>query len=267
MRRNAVLITIAMLSLAACSDTAGPLSGDRIAIRFATVAAASSSAGLSANSSMDELVIDGSNGSLRITDLRLVVNEFELERTEQDCDATQQSDLHDDDECEEFESGPFFVDLPLGGAVSVITQEVPAGTYEELEFEVKDIDMDDDEDDGMSGGLNALLQAMRDAGFAEWPKEASMVVVGTFTPTGGTPRAFTAFLDAEIEIEMEFEPPMTVQGEPLTVDIEVNPALWFHNADTNKVLDLSAFDWNTTHKLAEFEANLKRGFSKIDCDS
>jgi hypothetical protein len=250
----------------ACSDTTGPLSGDRIAIRFSTVAP-SAAAEISANSSMDELVIDGSNGTLRIADIRLVVNEFELERTEQDCDSSQQPDLHDDDDCEEFESGPFLVDLPLGGAVSVITQAVPAGTYEELEFEVKDIDMDDDDDDSMSGGLNALLQAMRDAGFAEWPKEASMVVVGTFTPTGGAPRAFTTFLDAEIEIEMEFEPPMVVEGEPLTVNIEVDPSLWFRNSDTNKVLDLSAFDWNTTHKLAEFEANLKRGFSRIDCDN
>ena len=64
--------------------------------------------------------------------------------------------------CEDFDAGPMFIDLPLtGGAVPVGSGELPAGVYEEVEFEVEDLD-DDEEDgsshdspdptDGMSGG-------------------------------------------------------------------------------------------------------------------
>ncbi|MCI0432601.1 MAG: hypothetical protein L0271_02980 [Gemmatimonadetes bacterium] len=252
------------LLLPAC-DAMGPEGGGRIDIRFTTTAA-TSGATLGVHASTDELVIAGSNGTLTITQIALIVSEFELEREEDACESSRELDDDEDDECEEFKAGPFFVDLPLDGAVSVVSQEVPAGSYTELEFEVEDLELDDDEDDDDDGrGTADVLARIRAAGFDDWPEKASMVVVGTFTPVAGAPRPFTTFFEAEIEIEMDLQPPLIVAEDALTVDVEIVPAMWFRTF-ANSVVDLSAFDFATTGKILEFEAKLENGFQRIEFD-
>jgi len=245
-------------------DSMGPETGSRIAIAFST-AVPRADAMLSANTAGADLVLTGSNGQLRITSIHMIVNEFELERARGACArAADREDDHDDD-CEKIESGPFFIELPLGGTASVVSQEVPPGAYSELEFEVEDLDLDDEDDDDMDRGMADLLRAIRDAGFTSWPEEGSMVVRGTFTPTGGTARSFTTWLKAEIEIEMEFEPPLQVDDVTRTVTIEIDPSLWFRTF-ANTVIDLSAFDFATTGKVLEFEARFRSGLQRLRFD-
>lgn len=239
------------LGLLGCgNDPLAPDDQARVGIRFRTSTLAAVNGG--------DLVITGSNGTLRITDISFIVSEFELEADEDACEAQESNG-----ECGEFEAPPLFVRLPLDGDNLVaVTAMVPAGTYHELEFEVEDIDLDDDEEEaGEIGTVAAAVQAA----FPNWPDEASMVVVGTFTPTGGQPVPFTVFFDAEIEIEKTLVPPLVVDQSNETVTIELDPAVWFRRFD-GTVLDLSAFDFAATDELVEFEAELENGFQKIEFD-
>jgi len=234
-----------------CSDPLAPGDQGRVGIRFRTLESAGAVIG-------QDLVITGSNGTLRITDISFIVNEFELEADEEACE-----DQGSDSGCEEFEAPPVFVGLPLDGDNLVaVTAAVPAGTYHELEFEVEDIDLDDDDEE--ANDIGTVAAAAR-AAFPNWPDGASMVVVGTFTPTGGQPVPFTVFFDAEIKIEKALVPPLVVDAQNETVTIQLDPGVWFRRSD-GTVMDLSAFDFATTGDLLEFEAELEDGFPKVELD-
>ena len=94
-----------------------------------------------------------------------------------------------------------------------MSQEVVAGSYTGLEFEVDDLRGDDDDDERASRRFPELASEVRAAGFEEWPEAANMVVAGSFTPKNGAARPFTVFFDADIEIELAFEPPLIVGDE------------------------------------------------------
>ena len=209
----------------------------------------------------DQLIITAKDGSsLTITDIRLIVDEFELEPVEvTDCDAVPEPP-----ECADFEARFFFIDVPLGADkdLTVVNEEIPVGTYDELEFEVEDleVDADDPEDAADAALIAALLSAIRDT-FPDWPAEASMLVVGSYTPAGGgTATSFSTYFEAEIEVEFDIVPPLEITetgGGSLVVD--VSPDRWFIQAD-GSVLDLSALDFTTTGQIVEFELEIEDGF-------
>jgi hypothetical protein len=229
---------ILLAALAACGDTPTGGAGDtRLQLRFGVAGSPSLSSSPSFQAAGDgQLVVTGNNGTLRIDDIRLVVAEFELDG---DDDVNRCDDgTAATDDCEDFDVGPMFVDLPLSaGPASVATGDIPPGVYDELEFEVEDLD-DDEEDPAERARIEALRQQIL-AAFPDWPRDASMLVVGSFTPTGGAARPFRVFVEAEIEIETELAPPLTVgQGESRSVDVTLDPAVLFRNGGT--VLDLSS---------------------------
>lgn len=244
----------------ACGDGgAGPSTGANVTIRFGTAPpVAAGSFRLFGGASPNQLVITGSNGTLTITDIRLIVDEFELERTDVavDCDVEPEPAG-----CADFEARFLFVDVPLTGTpLTVANQPVPAGTYKEMEFEVEDLetDADEPEDQADAALAQALLTTIRQT-FPDWPAKASMVVVGTFSPTGGTARSFRAYFEAEIEVELEFVPPVVVGETPESFVVELSPALWFKKAD-GTVTDLSLSDFPTTQRLIQFELEIDDGF-------
>lgn len=234
-------------TLAACSDSpTGRGSDARVQVRFGVQGAQSSQALLQTSGS-DQLVITGTNGTLNVTDIRLVVAEFELDgdddvnRCGTDDSGSGGNGSDDDDasdDCEDFESGPMFVDLPLtGGPVAIGSGDVPAGVYDEVEFEVEDLD-DDEENPAEAARIAALRQQIVSQ-FPDWPRDASMLVVGSFTPTGGTARPFRVFIEAEIEIELGLNPPLTVgEGATGSLDVTLDPQVIFKNG--GNVLDLSS---------------------------
>ena len=240
----------ALLALAACDNPAGRGGDARVDLRFGVAGAARSSQARMQASGTDQLVITGTNGTLTITDLRLVVAEFKLKG---DDDVNTCSETGGGDDCEDFEAGPLFVDLPLSqGAVSIAAGDVPAGVYEEIEFEVEDLD-DDEEDAGERARIQALRQTIL-AQFPDWPREASLLVVGTFTPTGGQPVAFRRFVEAEIEIEIELNPALTVgEGGGGSVDVLLDPAVVFKNGA--RVINLAQ-----AGSELEIEVKIESGF-------
>ena len=245
------------------SNTNGPPTSNsgEVQVGFSTAssgAAQSTSALPKAES--DTLILSGSNGTLRIHDLRLIVDKVKLK---QDTESTGGDTTEVEIEREVEVERPSFVDLPLQSSevLPVAAGDVPEGTYNEFEFEVDDLD--DDEQNA-----RALLSDIRsEEGFPNWPEDASMVVVGTFTPSGGTPISFTTYFEAEIEVERELRPPLEVTGDGLSRELVVrlDPARWFERND-GTVEALSQFDYEETGTVREFESEFEDGVSEIEFD-
>ena len=252
-RRWSTLLAIAALGIVGCDGgPAGPQDAPRMAVQFQTGSPAQADG---------SLAIAGTNGTLVLDDVRLIVAEFELELADGGCD-----DAIAEDDCEDLELPAQFVQLPLqAGILTVLSQEVPAGVYEELEFEVEDLDLDDGEDED-DLQLQQLWEEIR-AEFPDWPAEASMLIDGTFTPRAGSAKPFRVLFKAEIEVEMEFEPPLVILEEDpeKVVTVTVDPAAWFIRPD-GTVLDLSVFDFAATGQLVEFEVEMEDGFTEIEFD-
>jgi hypothetical protein len=91
-----------------------------------------------------------------------------------------------------------------------------------------------------------------------------MVVEGAFTPTGGDARRFRVFFDAEVEVEIDLEPPLIV-GSDGTGSAPwwstCSPARWFERAN-GTVRDLSQFEG----ELIELEVEIEDGFVDVEFD-
>lgn len=257
MLKKLIAVVVFVPLLSACDETTGPNERGEVTVRFATSAsggASSLNAARSPAGSAAQMVIQGANGTLLISDIRLVVSEFELEGREGAC----ADPLSDDDDCADFEALPFLLDLPLDGSpLTVATADVPSGTYEKLEFEVEDLDVEG-EDAAERQAIQNILNTLRGS-YPQFPEEASMVVRGTFTPAGGSAREFTVYYDAEIEVELELDPPITIPGTQV-LTVQVDPSRWFRSG--NQVIDLSALNGRTVG----FEAELDDGFWDVDHD-
>lgn len=261
-RKNWLVPAAILFALTACDGAPTGPAGGRVAVRFATSPTARAALAPSGTAaprfshagSSDALTITGTNGTLRIEDIRLIVSELELEQAQGSCLGEDDGD----DGCEEFESGPFLVDLPLAGeAVTLATDQIAAGTYDELDFEVENLESDDDHDASERQAIQALLAQLRGV-YPGFPSRASMVAHGTFTPAGSTAaQPFTVYFDAEIEVEMDLSPPVTVPGTT-SLTVEVNPALWFR--DGAQVVNLAALDGRTI----EFHSQLRDGMEEVD---
>lgn len=254
--RSLVTLMVATAALTGCADLLGTKE-KAFTIKFGSKGPAGSASAPAAPpafgpaATQQQLVLTGSNGTLTITDIRIIVEEFELERVETaECDVDPKPAG-----CEDFEKGPFFVDVPLGGSpVTVVSEDIPSGSYKELEFKVDDLEVDSGED---AAKVQQVVTQVR-AAFPDWPDKASMVVVGSFMPTDGAARSFRVYFEAEIEVELEFKPPLEITDVNRSVAINLLPEIWFKNAD-GTVDDLSQSHFPTTGKLVEFELEIEDG--------
>lgn len=246
--------------LTSCSDANGP--GASVTVRFRTGSSVVNASRLGSPASFSvmgtqDIVVTGTNGTLTITDIRVIVDQLELEAVETtDCQGGEGEQAG----CEEFETGPLAAQIPVDGSpVTVTSDQIPPGTYDELEFEVEDAEVDDGESDdaGESQALADLLATLRQT-YPDWPANASMVVVGTFTPTGGAPQAFRAYFSAELEMELALDPVLVIDAGNHTVTVDLHPDRWFLNPD-GTVRDLSQFDFATTGQVVEFELEMEHG--------
>lgn len=270
-------LLLAPVALAACSgDGTGTSAAGQVQIRMgvSTGARASLAPAGPSFATGTPLVITGTNGTLSITDIKLVVSRFELRGADgSSCGATTASGVHTDrsggsddgakhdaGECE-FRAAPQFVTLPLDGSqLTVTTGNVPPGTYTAVRFKVKNLDFRDDgdsEDDDAAtrSSVDSVFNAIR-AQVPDWPAQASMLVTGTFTPTGGTAKDFRAFLKAEVKLTLPITPPLTVTEASSTAQVSVllDPANFFRTGTT--VIDLSQFNGH----VGEFENETEHGF-------
>ncbi|MDX1741260.1 MAG: hypothetical protein R3178_08210, partial [Rhodothermales bacterium] len=76
----------------------------------------------------------------------------------------------------------------------------------------------------------------------------------------GEVRPFTKYAEAEIEIELDFNPPITIDSGSADITVVVDPSEWLAAPD-GSVLDLS-----TVEDLFEFEVEIENGFKEIEFD-
>lgn len=196
------------------------------------------------------LTITGNNGTLEITSIEAIVEGVEFE-----CETSTTL------ACVEYETAPSFVTLPLDtSTIQVATGDVPVGTYTELDFEIDDLDPDFDDTLTERAAKQAVLDEIRTV-YPNFPSDASMILTGTFTPTGaiaGTP--FETYLEGEIEIEMPLVPALEVveDADPLALPVIVDPTIWLKRGDD--VLELSDGYYR------EFEVEIENGFTTVEYD-
>lgn len=168
----------------------------------------------------DSTVVRLGNDTIIIRSVDLVLREIELERLEvADCDL-----IEGNDDCEEFETGPVLVSLPLGSANTekTVTIEVQPGTYDEVEFEVHKPDAQQD----------AAFIAANPA-FAD----ISIRVTGTYS-NAGTRSNFTFTSDLNEEQEIALVPALVVdEGGAANVTLRLDVSSWFLNAGRTALVD------------------------------
>jgi hypothetical protein len=246
--KSAFPIPLAALVLlaAACDSPSGAGGGGRVEVRMGVDAAQGGAAPVNAaTAAAGALVVEGTNGVLTVDGVKMVVAEFELDGDDDVamCRGGQGTDDRGgDDDCEDFDAGPFLVDLPLGGGeVAVTTGDIPNGTYRRVEFEVEDLD--DHDDDVSSAAEIAALRQQILAQFPDWPRDASMLVTGTFQPrangTLGAARPFRTFVEARVRVRVRLQPPLVVNDASAsrTVSVTLDPAAFFKTG--GQVRDLS----------------------------
>jgi hypothetical protein len=282
-KRGLVAGMLALVAMAACGDSTGVGVGESLTLNFRVNGASGPAAAPARVGPVavagPPMVITGSNGTLTLSEIRLVIDKVELELADASCGASGSTggsgddsgqDSADDDShehCGEFEAGPRFLDLPLDGEpVEAVTATIPAGTYSELKFKIEDLE--DDEEDAAEAAAIAEVRATILAQFPDWPRKASGLVVGTFQPIDGDPVDFRVYLEAEVEIEMDLVPNLVVDdtgvsSRDLTVD--VSPSAWFTNPD-GTVVELQLHDYDATGELLELEVEMEHGFTEIEFD-
>jgi len=165
-------------------------------------------------------------------------------------------------------TGCIEIDEDLDGQpIEAFSGLIPPGTYDELEFEIEDLE-DDEEDTQFAAEIEALREAIQDE-FPDWPRKATALVVGSFDAVGGGSTDFRVYIEAEIEIERALQPPLVVDvdgasSSALTVDIR--PDLWFARSD-GSVLNLSLYDYDETGQVLEFELEMEEGFLEIEIEN
>ncbi len=260
MHRRIFSVLVAAAAVAACGDSTGVDGGASVGVAFTStsnVVAAGPAASV-VEGQPSAITLPGTNGTLVIDAIYVIVSELELEGSVASCEEGL-----DDDDCEEVEQGPFLVEVPTdGSALRVATAIVPLGSYNALEWEVEDLDFEDDDDQQETAAVISEIETLFGAGV--WPSGASMAVVGSFTAEGETTATeFTTFFAAEIEVEMELVPPLelTAEGASRELTIVLSPDLWFLNTD-GTVMNLALY----SGELVEFEAEFENGVVEIEVD-
>ncbi len=256
---SAVLVSCSSDDNTGTVNPVGPLGS--VALQFKTIIpslVATSALATNAPTQTNEILIQGTNGTLHLTDVHFIVDEVELENETLD------------DDFNEFESGLFFVDLPFdGSALELATSEIPAGTYTNFEFGIDDLDLSDGDDDDIAeqNAKEALLTTIREQ-FPDWPVGASLKVSGSFVTNDGVETPFTVYAEAEVEIEKQLNPALQITTDATTtpaLTVNINPEDWFVNSD-GSVMNLADYDYGTTQQLLEFDVEIEHGFTEVDVD-
>jgi hypothetical protein len=208
----------ALVGSVACSDA----NTARTGLAFSTRQAPGGTVAVTAATAGDSTVVALGNDTIIIRSVEMVLREIELKRI----DAASCDSISGNDDCEEFETGPVLVSLPLGnGTEKVITVDLPAGTYDQLEVKVHK------PEDGP--GDTVFIAAH--PGFAG----VSIRVTGTYSAAGTrTDFVFTSDLDKEQETALN--PPLTVTGGATNVTLRVDISTWFLAVGGTTLVDPSS---------------------------
>jgi len=225
MKLLTLLALATLFVLAACSDsTTGTVSFSLTARNPVAPAPSAAFSGAapapSVTAAGDSTLIVLGNDSVIVRSAQLVVRKVELKRSDvATCDA-----IEGNGDCEEFETGPVLVSLPLGSALIAqqVSVAVPPGTFSALEFEIHKPSSSDDA---------AFIAANPD--FAT----ISIRVTGTYSQAG-TRSNFTFTSDVNQSQESSLVPPVAVhEGQSLNVTLRADLSGWYLNGTKTALVD------------------------------
>jgi hypothetical protein len=210
----------------------------------AQVSAPATAAGRFAAQDMGAQVAVG-NG-IEVQRVRLVVRKLELEGPAVVGSTSSSSDGGTDDDSSghdgEFETGPFLIDLSgsslEGQRVSLPEVNVPAGSYDEIEYKI---------------GAPSASEVGQDAALLDMAQRgASVVIDGTID---GAPFSFVSNVTVEQEREVRFE----VGGDRAeSVTIHIDVSHWFQDAAGARL------DPREAGSRSSIENNLQRSIDAFD---
>lgn len=254
---------VALIGLTACDSSGGNAENtSSLEIGFQTAESSSTASTATLGKSEHTVEISGSNGTLTIEEIRFIVEDFELE-------------VADGEDSLDVEAPPSFLNLPLNSTefASAGSFEIPPETYDEFEFEVDDLDVDDDDSEEERQQIEDLfsqIQNIEDGKFSDWPRDASMVAIGTFTPTDGESQSFHTYMETEIEVERELSPPLEVTEDGLSrsLTVTMDPSLWFSKPESDEVINLRTWQdrWEQDEDMLEIESEFEEGVMSIEID-
>ena len=236
--------------LGACSDSNGPGngSGTNLSIAVATLAAGSTvriSGGAPSNSLERHVTTPGGTHTLVISSAAIVLSRLELATVDSAGCADDDHPEHDDDRCHELDAGAMLVDLPTDNSVvSVLSLQLPAGTYKALEAKIRPVRTDD------TGG-SAFLTAHPELA------NASVRVEGTFD---GAPFTYTGSPNASLELR--FDPPITVGSTTTNVTVHVSIDRWFMDGSGSLIDPATANAGGANEQLVR--DNVRRSFHAFE---
>ena len=247
---TALLLCLVLAVLGGACDSTNALSGSaRVDIGF-TAAPLSRpvSDAASAKSSHAPLQMEGPNGTLTISKIRLIVDGVQLKGSGNATDIDVDS---------------AFVSLPLDSTTiePVASGTVPVGTYETLTLTIENADLEDET-------REEELRTAIDESFPNWPDEASMVVTGTFSHTGeDTTQEFATYFTAETKVTKETRTALDVSGADVIrgLNVRVDPSRWFAKPD-GSLWNLSEYDYARTGAVIDFEDEIEDGVASIEID-
>jgi len=151
------------------------------------------------------------NQDIQLTEVKILLRDIKLEK--ESYGESRGEDGDDDNECEVVKVGPFVVNLNLDGPTTdFVVNSIPAGTYDELKFEIhkpkgSEIPADPEFKDGDDNS-----------------RRYSVVAKGTID---GNPFVYKSRKPAHQEIE--FETPLVVlENTNTNLTIIVDPYTWFY---------------------------------------
>ena len=233
----------AMMGVAACADSTGPGSPP-VSLSFSTKSLVSTGAVSLLDAAAYDVTVTGGGNTLVITRVQMVFKEIELKRS--DADLCPDDAASETDACEELMLGPVLVELPLTtGVVTAASLSIPAGTYRELELKLH------------KPGNDARDQAFRSANptFAD----TTIRVQGTYN---GRAFVFTSRVDEEMELE--FNPPLTLGETGGNVTVQIDVAAWFRSF-SGAVIDPATANIGGANE-GIVKTNIKASFRSLEDD-
>lgn len=240
---KSLLASCALATVAACGSGGHTVT---MSIAVPTSAANALTAAVTSTASADGLSLSDGTNTLVISTAEVVLKEIELKGSDvTEChpaggsmlsssaltssdgtDATGTQDATDGtaggqdthDQCEKFSTGPRLVTLPLDGSVSQqLAVDVPPGTYDRVEFEIRKLDASNGSD---------ILRDRPDL------VDVSVHLVGTFN---GEPFVFVT--SESFEQKVAIAPPLVVDGSTTSVNVtlSIDLAAWVTGADGSLV--------------------------------
>ena len=243
MNKTKVLTTLALISMfalliAGCDSTTEPATDGTLSLSAMYSTLPSGTTRILGKSS-------GAVAEITVTRARFVIRDIKFKSVGEDS-------LN-------FKTAPFVLDLNLTGAAQTISS-IPAkfGDYRRVEFDVHRVEQPE----------ISSLPAADQPPFAEFlaGERYSIIVEGTYTPTGGSPGSFIYRSKVDAKQKLDLDPPLVINENSTSVNTTmlISSDAWFRDAagalvDPTDTNNEGVIDENLKASIRVFKDNNKDG--------